>query len=161
VTAGFRLSEEEAWEFVSRAHKSIVTTLRADGRPVASPVWHVVIDRRLYVRTPAATPKLRRIRKDDRAHVLVEDGVAWGELRSVSFEARAVVLEVEPMVLRAIAEKYARYEAEPARLPSAARAYYADLKVVELTPVGRLHSFNNAALLRMPGAVPGGQRQAR
>ena len=32
-----RMSDDEAWEFLSSSHTGILTTLRADGRPVA--VW--------------------------------------------------------------------------------------------------------------------------
>jgi PPOX class probable F420-dependent enzyme len=144
---GFRLSTEEAWAFLAQAHTSIVTTLRKDGRPIAVPVWHVVSDQTLYVQTPTATKKLARIRNDDRAHVLVEAGRAWGELRAVSFEARATIVEDGQPILDAINEKYAAFLAPADGLPAPVRERYSQMTVVRLDPVGRLNSFNNAALI--------------
>lgn len=144
---GFRFSDDEAWGFVANAHTSIVTTLRRDGRPVAVAVWHVVADQALFVQTPASTKKLLRIRHDDRAHVLVEDGAAWADLRAVSFEARASIVDDGQQYLDAIGAKYADYGPPADKLPDAVKQHYANMVVVRLDPVGRLHSFNNAALI--------------
>lgn len=62
----FRLTDDEAWDFVARAHTGILTTLRRDGRPVTVPVWHVVHELAVFVRTPAATKNVVRIRHDPR-----------------------------------------------------------------------------------------------
>lgn len=144
---GFRLSKDDAWDLVARAHTGIVTTLRRDGRPVSVPVWHVVLDGAVWVQTPPSTKKLARIRNDDRAHVLVEEGRAWAELRSVSFEARAAIVDDGQAALDAIAAKYADFQPPMEKLPEAVRSYYSDFRVVRLDPVGRLHSFNNRALV--------------
>lgn len=146
--SGFRMSEDEAWRFVAEAHKSVVTTLRRDGRPVAVPVWHVLRDRELFVKTPLRTKKLARIRNDPRAHVLVESGLAWKDLQTVSFEAQASLVDDAEPYLQAIAEKYAGFETDAAQMPGPVQEFYSAITVVRLRPVGRLHSFRNAALLR-------------
>jgi hypothetical protein len=147
---GFRLTEDEAWEFVSAAHTGILTTLRRDGRPITLPVWHVVRDRRVYIRSPASTAKHARIRNDRRVSFLVESGEAWIDLKAVSFEARAA-RETDPVVtaevLRLLAEKYAASAPPLERLPAAIGTLYADETIVRLDPQGRLSSWNNRALL--------------
>lgn len=50
-----------------------LTTFRADGSPVATPVWVVEAEGRLFVWTGAATGKARRIRRDPRARLAVCD----------------------------------------------------------------------------------------
>lgn len=41
-----------------------VTSFRADGAPVAAPVWFVQDDGRLFVETDAASCRVRRIRRN-------------------------------------------------------------------------------------------------
>src|ERR1700722_6366117 len=115
---GFRLTPDEAWEFIAAAHTGIVTTLRRDGRPVALPVWFAVVDQRVYVRTPSSALKLARIRHDPRASFLVEAGEAWVDLVAVSFEARASIVADARVVARAveaIERKYAGFQAPAER----------------------------------------------
>jgi nitroimidazol reductase NimA-like FMN-containing flavoprotein (pyridoxamine 5'-phosphate oxidase superfamily) len=83
------MTEDEAWDMLEHAHTGILTTLRHDGRPVALPIWFVVIDRRVYVTTRGK--KVVRARNDSRASFLVESGDRWAELRAVHVDCRATV----------------------------------------------------------------------
>ncbi|MEA2166720.1 MAG: hypothetical protein QOF76_20 [Solirubrobacteraceae bacterium] len=143
----FRMTNDEAWDYIAQSHTGIVTTLRKDGRPITQAVWHVVMDGSVFVQTPPTTKKLKRIAHDARAYFLVESGEAWTELRSVSFEARAALVEDGAAALAAIHAKYAAFEPPLDRLPEAVQRVYSEKVVVRLDPVGRLNSFNNAALV--------------
>jgi len=147
----FRLTEDEAWGFIDSAVTSYVTTLRRDGRPVTIPVWHVVLDRRVYLSSPVSSTKLKRIARDPRAYFLVEKGEAWDELIAVAFEARATLIDDPELTTRATTVYDAKYAARgPAlhKLPARVQATYADRAIIELAPSGRLNSWNNAALVR-------------
>ena len=147
---GFRLTQDEAWEAIAAAHTSMYTTLRKDGRPITLPVWHVVIDRAIYIKTPARAAKLVRIRNDPRGYFLVEFGRAWTELVAVSAEVTGSIVNdagVEEAVLAALKRKYAGLEAPLEQLPPQVQATYAHSAVVRLDPVGRIGSWNNRALL--------------
>jgi PPOX class probable F420-dependent enzyme len=50
-----------------------LTTFRRDGRAVATPVWFVVHEGRLYVYTEAASGKAKRVRANGRAQVAPSD----------------------------------------------------------------------------------------
>jgi uncharacterized protein len=51
-------------------HKyALLTTFRANGDPVPTPVWFGLSDGRAYVRTGADTAKVRRIRRDPRVRL--------------------------------------------------------------------------------------------
>ena len=63
-----RLTPDEAWDVLGRAHTGILTTLRADGAPVTLPVWFVMLDRAICFQTPARAKKVARIRRDPRAY---------------------------------------------------------------------------------------------
>ncbi len=64
---GVRLTEDEAWERLATSHTGIITTLRRDGWPVSLPMWFSVVDRKIYMRTLAASKKAVRIKRDARA----------------------------------------------------------------------------------------------
>jgi PPOX class probable F420-dependent enzyme len=50
-----------------------LTTFRRDGRAVATPVWFVVHEGRLYVYTEAASGKAKRMRANGRAQIAPSD----------------------------------------------------------------------------------------
>jgi PPOX class probable F420-dependent enzyme len=60
-------------EALTRADYVSLTTYRKNGTPVATPVWLVVDDGRLYVWTEAASGKVKRLRRDGRVKVVVCD----------------------------------------------------------------------------------------
>ena len=148
---GVRMTEDEAWAFLTDAHTGILTTLRRDGSPIALPVWFAVLDRRIYVVTRGK--KVLRVQNDPRCSFLVESGERWAELMAVhvSCEGR-VVDSLDPDLssrLRSeIARKYASYRTVPRAMPDATRAHYAEAAgaTIELTPHGRLLNWDNNRL---------------
>lgn len=147
---GVRLTDDEAWAELTAAHTGILTTLRRDGRPVPLPVWFVVRDRRVYVRTPARTHKVAHVERDPRATFLVERGERWAELCAVMLHADVTFVDAgseRDAVEGLLAEKYARFRTDDAQLPDATRAHYAvESAVLKLTPVGRLVTWDNSKL---------------
>jgi uncharacterized protein len=72
-------------------HKNInLTTFRKSGEPVTTPVWYVVRDGKLYVRTGAGSGKVKRIRNDPR--VRLAPATVRGKRRGPESEARARIL---------------------------------------------------------------------
>lgn len=146
---GVRMSEEAAWAFLAAGHTAILTTLRRDGWPVSLPLWYVVEDRTIYVATPERSKKVARIRNDDRACLLVEQGQQWAELAAVELPVRATVLEPGAEADRAgalFAAKYTAFRPAPSRLPKATTKHYSGQAVIRLDPAGRVLSWDNAKL---------------
>lgn len=148
---GVRMTEDEAWAFVTDAHTGILTTLRRDGSPIALPVWFAVLDRRIYVVTRGK--KVLRVRNDSRCSFLVESGERWAELMAVHVSCDGRILDpVDPELsarLRAeIARKYRAYRTAPDAMPDASRAHYAEAAgaTIELVPHGRLLTWDNNRL---------------
>lgn len=145
-----RMSDAEIWEFLTDGHTGIFTTLRADGVPVAMPVWYAVIEREIYVRTRGK--KLSRVRHDSRASFLVEDGERWAELRAVHLTGTAEIIEPTPDLDAAVdAEldrKYAAFRTDHAAMPAATRAVYeqATRALVRLVPDERVLNWDNRKL---------------
>lgn len=151
VRLSVRIPEDEAWSFLEKSINGTLTTLRRDGRPIALPVWFVVLDSRIYVRTRGK--KLARIRHDPRCSFLAESGQRWAELRAVHIECDGAVLdhidqELAERIAHAMADKYAAYRTSPQSMPAATRDHYAKAAecIVELRPVGKMLTWDNRRL---------------
>jgi PPOX class probable F420-dependent enzyme len=72
-------AEREA--FLSRPRLGILTTLRDDGSPVATPVWFEWDGQRVRVFSSATSAKIRRLERDPRATLVVvndlDEPEAW------------------------------------------------------------------------------------
>lgn len=145
-----RLSADEAWEVIERAHTGILTTLRRDGTPISLPVWFAALDRRVYVSGPAHTKKFGRVRRDPRVAFLVEAGTRWVELVGVHLTGTAHVVEDPGLLARvqeALEAKYSAFRIDRADMPDATRAHYeAGTTTIEIEPDDRILTWDNARL---------------
>ena len=145
-----RMTDEETWDLVDRSAKGILTTLRADGRPVALPVWYVTVDRHVFVSTRGK--KVDRARNDPRCSFLVEGGDRWVELRAVHLDCTASLLAPDDDRRRALerlfAEKYAALRAGRGEMPAATRDHYEARMgaILELTPNDKVLTWDNRKL---------------
>jgi nitroimidazol reductase NimA-like FMN-containing flavoprotein (pyridoxamine 5'-phosphate oxidase superfamily) len=144
--AGFRLSDDEVWEFAASAHTGVMATLRRDGTPIALPLWFACIDREIYARTRGK--KLLRIANDSRASFLVETGDFWAELKAVHLTGTAAVVSMEGELLAQaeaeLASKYDSFRLPPDSMPTASVEHYAaTMRWVKFTPTGRVLSWDN------------------
>jgi PPOX class probable F420-dependent enzyme len=145
-----RLSREEAWAELEQAHTGILTTLRADGTPIALPVWFAVLDERVYVSAPAHTKKLSRVRHDPRVSFLVESGERWVELRAVHLTGRARIVHEPELVERVkvlLDDKYGPYRTDRSQMPDPTREYYeVATETIEIVPDERFLTWDNSRL---------------
>jgi len=149
-----RLSSDEAWAMVEASHTGIFTSLRRDGMPITSPIWFVVLDRRIYVSGPMTAKRVARVRRDPRVSFLVESGKSWAELRAVHLTGRARVAAEPDLLVRVAAAldvKYARFRTQRSAMPAATRAHYdVKLATIEVTPDEHILSWDNARLRLRP-----------
>jgi nitroimidazol reductase NimA-like FMN-containing flavoprotein (pyridoxamine 5'-phosphate oxidase superfamily) len=141
-----RLTEDEAWDVLEHSHTGILTTLRADGRPVTLPVWFVVENRTIGMMAPSRTKKISRIRRDSRASFLVESGELWAELRAVhlSGTVEEILDEAARESIDALlTQKYAAFRPVRSTLPSATRDHYASQTFLRFVPGPRILSWDN------------------
>jgi PPOX class probable F420-dependent enzyme len=127
VARGIRLSVDEAWDTLDRAHTGILTTLRGDGVPISLPVWFVVLDRRIYVSGPAHTKKFARIDRDPRVSFLVESGERWIELLGVHLTGTVRIVDDVQLLERvatALADKYDPFRTPRDQMPNETRSRY-------------------------------------
>ena len=144
-----RLGVDEAWAVIEASHTGILTTLRADGMPIALPVWFVVLDRTIGLAAPSGTKKLARIRNDDRASFLVESGERWDQLRAVHLTGHVGVVDDESTMAAidtALEAKYAAFRTPRSAMPEQTRSHYAGRTFLRLRPDERVLSWDNARL---------------
>jgi PPOX class probable F420-dependent enzyme len=68
------MSEDERRSFLERPPRpGVLSTVRADGRPHAAPVWFALDGEQLVFNTGAATVKGRNLARDGRATLCVQD----------------------------------------------------------------------------------------
>ena len=134
-----RLSEDEAEDVLDKSHTGILTTLRRDGMPVSLPVWYVVDERTIVVKTPPRTKKVARVKRDARASFLVESGERWIDLLGVHLSGTVRIIDDADEVSRldaALHGKYAGFRPDAAVLPATTKARYAHVDVPPLHPGG-------------------------
>ena len=146
-----RLSRDEAWQELARAHTGILTSLKADGTPITLPVWFVSLDERVYFSAPARTKKIPRLRRNPRCCFLVETGTFWRDLKAVLItgNAREVTDEdVKRRVRQALDAKYDAYRSTRSRMPEETRSVYEAPGGVmfEMEPDERILSWDNARI---------------
>ena len=144
-----RLDDTEVREFLTQGHTGIITSLRADGWPVSLPIWYVLLDDHVYVRTPSKSKKVIRLKKDDRVSFVVESGMAWKELKAVVITGRAVVVEDEEALARVDAAMGKKYQAHvaPKSVPKATQKHYGGgSTVLRIDPVKHHLTWDNAKI---------------
>ena len=147
---GIELDDDQLWAFLAAGHEGALTTLRSDGWPVALPVWYVVKDRAVYLRTRPSTKKLVRIRNDPRCSFLVSSGARWAELEAAVLTCRAVLIEDAPLQAQVLAlfdEKYAAFRTAPSAMPSSSQKHYkGEPVIIRLDVVDTVLSWDNSRL---------------
>jgi nitroimidazol reductase NimA-like FMN-containing flavoprotein (pyridoxamine 5'-phosphate oxidase superfamily) len=153
---GVRLSEDELWEKIRAAHTAIVVTLRRDGRAVPLPLWFVAENKQVYIGTPAASKKVARLRRDERASFLVESGEAWVDLAAVVLQVRAEFVDGDAETARIqslMDAKYAGFALPRSSVPTATKKHYTGWQIIRLVPVEAPVSWDNSKIRLSSGVT--------
>lgn len=144
------MSRDEAWARIASAHTGIVTSLRRDGVPIATPMWFCVVDDAVHFRTPADAKKAARLRHDPRVGFLVEGGERWAQLWAVHLAGRAAFVVDDDVIARvgdALHAKYSTFRTSRAEMPDDTRAHYErPFVVVRIDAEDRIVSWDNQKL---------------
>ena len=88
-----KMSDEEIEQFLLADMKVQIATIGPDGAPHLTTLFYVVEDGRIAFWTYGASQKVVNLRRDPRITCLVEDGEDYFELRGVSIQGRARLVE--------------------------------------------------------------------
>jgi PPOX class probable F420-dependent enzyme len=142
-----RMTDEEIWPFIESRKSLQVATLNKDGSVQLTTLWFAVVDGAIVFETFTKSQKIVNLKRDPRIAVLVEDGTTYDQLRGVSINARAELVD-EP----AAVERYAAHivrrnnpEVPEAMIPQAAKMMAQKRTVVVVRP-GRIASWDHRKL---------------
>jgi PPOX class probable F420-dependent enzyme len=103
----------------------VLVTLGPDGLPDPVPMWFVLDGEGVpWMRTYAASQKVRNLERDPRAVALLEAGEHYTELRGAQLTGRITVVEDVDRISAVMADLMVRYEGlDPAHLDDLRAAY--------------------------------------
>jgi PPOX class probable F420-dependent enzyme len=94
-----RMSDAEIESFLASARKLQVASVNPDGTPHLVTMYYTVLDGDVAFWTYGKAQKVVNLRRDPRITCLVEDGVAYNELRGVTVYGEAELIEDHERVL--------------------------------------------------------------
>ena len=87
------MSEEEIWEFIETQKSIQVCTINGDGTPHLTVMWFAVKEGAIVLETFTKSQKIVNLKRNPNIAVLLEDGTEYSELRGVSINCKAELVE--------------------------------------------------------------------
>ncbi|MGY1944456.1 PPOX class F420-dependent oxidoreductase [Nocardia asiatica] len=87
------MSDTEITEFLQRSRIATLATIGPKGTPHLTAMWYALIDGEIWFETKAKSQKAVNLRRDPRVTCMVEAGRTYDQLRGVSIEGRAEIIE--------------------------------------------------------------------
>jgi PPOX class probable F420-dependent enzyme len=91
--AQIQMTDVEVRRFLERSRTATMATVGPDGLPHLIAMWYGLVDGKIYFETKAKSQKAANLRRDPRLVVMVEAGDTYEELRGVSIEGDAHLIE--------------------------------------------------------------------
>lgn len=131
-----RMTEVEMWSFIEGCKSLQVATINKNGTPQLTTLWFAVVDGAIIFETFTKSQKIVNLKRDPRIAVLVEDGTSYDQLRGVSINGHAELVD-DPARVERFAEAVVRKnnpEVPPEMIPQAAKAMAQKRTVVVVRP---------------------------
>ncbi|MFF3225417.1 pyridoxamine 5'-phosphate oxidase family protein [Nocardia suismassiliense] len=87
------MSDTEITEFLERSRIATLATIGPKGTPHLTAMWYALIDGELWFETKAKSQKAVNLRRDPRITCMVEAGQTYDQLRGVSLEGHAEIVD--------------------------------------------------------------------
>jgi PPOX class probable F420-dependent enzyme len=104
-----RMSDDEARAFLEAGRDLQVASINADGTPHLVTMWYAMQDGQVSFWTYSKSQKVVNLRRDPRLTVLVATGEGYDELKGVSIQGRAEIVDDPSAVSRYGEAVYERY----------------------------------------------------
>lgn len=103
------MSDAEITDFLAQSRIITLATLGRSGLPHLTAMWYGLVDGAIWFETKAKSQKAVNIRRDPRVTVLVEAGDTYDQLRGVSIEGRAEIVDDAEALFRVGVSVWERY----------------------------------------------------
>ncbi|SNY88485.1 PPOX class probable F420-dependent enzyme [Nocardia amikacinitolerans] len=87
------MTDAEIAEFLERSRIATLATLGPQGRPHLTAMWYALIDGEIWFETKAKSQKAVNLRRDPRVTCMIEAGQTYDQLRGVSIEGHAEIID--------------------------------------------------------------------
>lgn len=104
-----KMGDEEIREFLAAGRDLQVASINADGTPHLVTMWYAMRDGEIAFWTYGKSQKILNLRRDPRLSVLVATGDVYEQLKGVSIQGQAEIVEDPDDVLRYGEAVYERY----------------------------------------------------
>ncbi len=91
--AQIQMSDGEIAGFIERSRTATIATVGLGGLPHLVAMWYGLVDGKVYFETKAKSQKAANLRRDPRVVVMIEAGDTYDQLRGVSIEGIAHLIE--------------------------------------------------------------------
>ncbi|MQY29671.1 pyridoxamine 5'-phosphate oxidase family protein [Nocardia aurantia] len=105
------MDESEIGDFLGSSRILTLATVGKSGLPHLTAMWYGLVDGEIWLETKAKSQKAVNLRRDPRVTVLVEAGDSYDQLRGVSIEGRAEIVDDPEALFRVGVSVWERYTA--------------------------------------------------
>jgi PPOX class probable F420-dependent enzyme len=91
--AAIVMSDEEVAAFLSESRIANIATIGPSGQPHLIAMWYGLLNGAVYFETKTKSQKAVNLRRDPRITCLIEAGDSYDQLRGVSIEGTAAIIE--------------------------------------------------------------------
>jgi PPOX class probable F420-dependent enzyme len=150
VRSAITMTAPEIEAFVRDRRTAVLATIGPGGQPHLAAMWFALVDGSIVFETKAKSQKVVNVRRNPRVTVLLESGVTYPELRGVSFDGTAEIVENADDrrdYLRAVARSVIdRYHGAAAGADDAALDQVMHNRVALVLHAGRTRSWDHRKL---------------
>lgn len=104
-----RMTDDEMDEFIQGSRTALLTTAGPRGWPHVVPMWFGYFDGMIWFETHSRSQKVLNLRRDNKVTVTVERGYTYDQLRGVSIEGEAEIIEDPELLWRIGVSEWERY----------------------------------------------------
>ncbi len=87
------MTESEMWDFIEEQKSVQVATINRDGSPHLTTLWFAVVDGQIVLETFTKSQKVVNLQRDPRIALLLESGEVYDQLKGVSINATAELVD--------------------------------------------------------------------
>jgi PPOX class probable F420-dependent enzyme len=91
--AQITMTDEEVARFVEQSRTATMATNGPSGIPHLVAMWYGLIDGKVYFETKIKSQKVKNLRRDPKIACMIEAGLTYDQLRGVSIEGIAHIIE--------------------------------------------------------------------
>ena len=103
------MTDEEIHTFLDRSRIANMATVGPSGTPHLIAMWYALLDGEIWFETKGKSQKTVNLRRDNRITVLVEAGNTYDQLRGVSIEGHAEIVDDHDTLFAVCRNVWERY----------------------------------------------------